>query len=118
MLLIDILHLFIIFLPPLLFFVKISKNIVYLLIILYLLVPFHCNFTDNKCILTYISIKKGSLPNTKSNNQFSEVWLRWLYEPILNIINLKWNNKNLNNLVISHLYLNIILLLFKSYFIC
>jgi len=118
MLFIDILHLICLFTPPVMFFVTISKKLVYTLIILYLLVPFHWNFTDNRCILTYISRKGGGLQNAVSDNQFSEVWLRWLYEPILNLFNLEWNNKNITAIVVSHVYLNVVLLLIKSNLIC
>ena len=118
MLLIDIPHLICLFTPPVLLFFTISKKLLYTLIILYLLVPFHWNFTDDTCILTYLSKKGGGLETTTTNNEFSEVWLRWLYEPILKLFNLEWNDKNLTGIVVSHVYLNIILLLIKSYFIC
>lgn len=118
MLLIDIPHFICLFIPPLLFFVTISKKLLYTLIIFYLIVPFHWNFTDNKCILTQLSKRHGGLKNTTSTNQFSEVWLRWLYEPILTLFKLEWNHDNLTTLVVSHVYLNVVLLIIKSYFIC
>ena len=118
MLLIDIPHLICLFIPPVLMFVTISKKLLYTLIIFYLLVPFHWNFTDDTCILTYLSKKGGGLEGSTSTNQFSEIWLRWLYEPILRLFNLEWNDKNLTSIVVSHVYLNVVLLLIKSYFIC
>lgn len=81
-----------------------------------LLVPIHWIFFDNRCIFTIITMKAGALNNTETDSGFSEVYLRWLYKPIMNIIGWKWNNKGVAKMVNLHWVLNFILLWYFAFF--
>ena len=103
-----IIHLALIFLPIAVFFTPLSyirKSFKYLFLIL-ILIPIHWVFFNGKCIFTMITRKTGALDNTKTDSHFSEVYLKWLYQPIMNIIGWKWNNKGLSKMVNLHWVLN------------
>ena len=60
---------------------------------MYVLVPMHWIFCDNKCFLTHFTKKMGEYKNSKSKYQFLESNLKWLYKPIMDLIGLKWLNE-------------------------
>ena len=96
--------------------IKKYKNIFLIYFLIMLLVPIHWVFFDNRCIFTIITMKAGALNNTKTDSGFSEVYLRWLYKPIMNIIGWKWNNKGVAKMVNLHWVLNFILLWYFVFF--
>ena len=120
-LILNIIHLVMLFSPIWLFLVPLGlikkyKNIFLIYFLIMLLVPIHWIFFDNRCIFTIITMKAGALNNTKTDSGFSEVYLRWLYKPIMNIIGWKWNNKGVAKMVNLHWVLNFILLWYFAFF--
>lgn len=120
-LILNIIHLVMLFSPIWLFLIPLLliKNYsnafkIYLLIML--LVPIHWVFFDGKCIFTMLTRKTGALGNTKTKSRFSEVYLKWLYKPIMNIIGWKWDNKGLGKMVSLHWVLNFILLWYFAFY--
>lgn len=107
----NIIHLIMLFSPIWLFLVPLKlirkySNAFKIYFLIMLLVPIHWVFFDDKCIFTIITMKTGALDNTKTDSHFSEVYLKWLYEPIMNVIGWNWNNKGLSKMVNLHWVLN------------
>ena len=120
-LILNIIHLVMLFSPIWLFLVPLGlikkyKNIFLIYFLIMLLVPIHWIFFDNRCIFTIITMKAGALNNAKTDSGFSEVYLKWLYKPIMNIIGWKWNNKGVAKMVNLHWVLNFILLWYFAFF--
>ena len=92
-LILNSMHLFFVFFPFLVFIMptrwfKISFKYI---MIGYLIVPLHWIFLDDNCILTLITKKfEGTLNNSTTNSSFSEIYLKWLYKPIMDIFGWKW----------------------------
>ena len=106
-------HFIFIFLPIAIFFIdkKYLKYWFKYIILIFLLTPIHWKLLDNQCILTKITQKYGGLRQQTSDSQFSEKYLKWLYKPIIeNILDLKWNNDNIDKIVHLHWIFNIILI--------
>ena len=120
-LILNIIHLVMLFSPIWLFFVPLGlikkhRNIYLIYFLIMLLVPIHWVFFDNRCIFTMITMKTGALNNTETDSNFSEVYLKWLYKPIMNVIGWKWNNKGVAKMVNLHWVLNFILLWYFAFF--
>lgn len=114
----NLLHLFVLIFPILIFIRNIpfvNRNIKWILLF-YICIPIHWIFLNNGCISTEINVLLGDFENTKTEARFSEKYLRWFYQPILNSVNLSWNNTNLNNIVTLHTYINIILIWVYCFF--
>ena len=51
------------------------------------------------------------------NEKFSEKYLRWLYEPILQLFGREWNTNNLDLIIVLHWILNLILMWYYCFYI-
>lgn len=116
---INIIHLVFLFSPIAIYFIT-PKYVNYLfkyLFLLILLIPIHWDLFDDKCSLTLITESIGGLKNTTFNSQFSEKYLRWLYEPILQLFGREWNTNNLDLIIVLHWVLNLILMWYYCFYI-
>jgi len=114
----NILHLILLFSPIIIYFIpknKIKNLLKYYFLIL-ILIPIHWVFFNDQCIFTYITMKAGSLQEATTTSQFSEIWLKWLYQPIMNIISWNWDSKGLNKMVNLHWAINLILVWYYIFF--
>jgi hypothetical protein len=115
----DLLHLFVVFLPVLIYLIPINyikQHFKYILLIL-LLIPLQWGINNNQCILTTISKNLGSLnKNDNKKSAFSEKYLKWLYNPILFLFGQEWTNKNIDIMVYVHWIVNFILLWYYLFF--
>ena len=102
----NLFHLLILFLPFLLVIIpaknfKNVTNIMKVIALIYFLIPLHWLFFDNRCIFTIFSIKMGDYQGTNQTIAFTQSNLRPIYEPIMNLIGLKWNKKKDINIMIN-----------------
>jgi hypothetical protein len=106
------LHLALVFFPIIMFFVTPATARPWLKYIfpLYILVPIHWPLFDDKCIFTVASIKLGALEDTGNDSSFSETYLRWLYEPVINAAGYCWAPEVLDKTIYLHWGLNYLLL--------
>lgn len=111
-------HLIIVIFPFFIFIIppKFMKRIVEWILLFYILTPVHWIFFDNKCVLTMLTQILGSLEETEEGAEFSNIYLRWLYEPILNIFGLEWNIHNIGIAAVSHAFINILLIWIYCFF--
>ncbi len=93
----------------------VNRNIKWILLF-YICIPIHWIFLNNGCISTEINVLLGDFKDTNTEARFSEKYLKWFYQPLLNSVNLSWNNENLNNIVTLHTYINIILIWIYCFF--
>ena len=117
-----IFHFILIFFPLSIYTVKnikfikfISDNIKWIFLI-YLFVPLHWVFFENKCILTDISKKLGYYTETQTDSGFSETHMKWLYKPIMDLFGWEWNDKGLDKMVTLHSIFNILLIWYFTFY--
>lgn len=111
----DLIHGLIIFIPIVIFFIPKLSFHKYILLFMALL-PLHWVYFEDYCVLTKISQKYGGIQNTETTSGFSETYLKWLYEPIMNIFGWKWDSIGLDKIVTLHWIINIILVWYYSFF--
>jgi len=114
-----ILHFTILIIPILIFFVPsvyFRKQFKYIFLIL-IFVPIHWKFFNDQCLSTIISKKLGYMKETETTSGFSEIYLKWLYKPIMNIIGWKWNSEGLSKMVYLHLSVNYFLIWYFLFFV-
>ena len=114
----NFIHLILVFLPIFIYFIPlkyIAKSFKYLFLVL-ILIPIHWEFLDGKCLFTIITESQGGLVDSETNSSFSEIYLEWLYRPIMDIIGWPWNNKGLNKMVNLHWLINFILIWYFLFF--
>jgi hypothetical protein len=113
-LLVDMLHLLLVFYPIIIFFIPINSKLMFQLIkysiLPVLLTPVHWPLFDNKCILSLVSQESGGLQNTETDSMFSEKYMMWLYGPILKLIGEKKDNNGLDKVIAIHWIFNFILI--------
>ena len=80
------------------------------------MVPIHWAFFNGKCIFTMLTLKTGSLNNTKTDSHFSEVYLKWLYKPIMDLIGWRWDSKGIIKMVNLHWVINFGLLWYFTFY--
>ena len=107
----NIIHFVMLFSPIWLFLVPLRlikryRNIFMIYFLIMLMVPIHWAFFDGKCIFTMLTLKTGSLNNTKTDSHFSEVYLKWLYKPIMDLIGWRWDSKGIIKMVNLHWVIN------------
>ena len=115
----NILHLIFVFFPIFIYLIPINyikKSFKYIFLIL-ILTPMHWVFLENQCLITTITKHLGNLKNTETKSGFSEKYLKWLYEPVMNIIGWKWNDSGLDKMVNLHWIFNFILLWYFLFFV-
>ena len=87
---IDLLHIVFILTPIIIFFIPYKYfYITKIIILLLFLTPSHWKLFDNKCILTIISQKLGSIENSKNNNEFTEKYLGYIKKKFRKTFNLQ-----------------------------
>ena len=109
----DILHGGFLFVPLVLLFVPssyISFKIYHLLLLLYTLVPIHWYYLHGQCIITYITQKMGGLKNAQTSSPFSEKWLWWFYNPMMDLLDYEYTSDNLNIMIYNYAVFNILLM--------
>lgn len=97
----DLIHLFIILIPFLIYFIPIkyvNKNYKYLFLVL-ILIPLHWKLFDDSCLLSLITKKTGGLQDTQTTSPFTEQYLKWFYEPIMKVIGWDWEDDNIEKMV-------------------
>ena len=117
----NIIHFVMLFSPIWLFLVPLRlikryRNIFMIYFLIMLMVPIHGPFFDGKCIFTMLTLKTGSLNNTKTDSHFSEVYLKWLYKPIMDLIGWRWDSKGIIKMVNLHWVINFGLLWYFTFY--
>ena len=86
----NILHFIFLFIPVLIYFIKIGIVERYMkwIFLLIALTPLHWVFFEDKCISTILSKKFGDYQDSETTSQFSENYMGWLYKPIMELIGL------------------------------
>ena len=110
--LINIFHLIILFIPAAIFFIPvkyIAPIFKYIFLIL-ILTPLIWDLNNDACPLTDIAKYFGSMESAQTQSAFSEVYMKWLYKPILLLFGQKWNKKTINMMSLIHFGINLILL--------
>ena len=106
------LHLGLVFFPIIMFFVAPASARPWLkyAFVAFILVPLHWPLFDNQCIFTVASIKMGAVQHQGHDSSFSEVFLRWFYEPLIRAAGYCWNPDTLEKAIYLHWAANYILL--------
>ena len=109
---VDIIHLFLLFIPFILLFIPKTVLTRYILSIkimflLFILVPVHWLICNNQCLLTEFSKKNGTLSNT--SNAFSKQYLGLIYYTIIDSVGAKRNDNNLDKVIGLHWMIILIL---------
>ena len=114
----NIIHLFMLFMPVLIYFIpKIKMHPYFVYVYLgIILVPLHWPFFKNRCVFTILTQNTGGLKNAQTSSPFSEIYLRWLYEPLMKLFSMEWNDKNIEKAVYSHWIVIYILLWYYMFF--
>ena len=81
-----------------------------------MLVPLHWGLFDDMCLFTVLTQKVGGLKDSSTDSAFSEVYMRWLYEPFMYLFGLEWNNKNLTKTIYVHWIVIFVLLWYYVFF--
>jgi hypothetical protein len=108
------------FFLPIIFFVVPVKYVAIIfkyIFLIYILVPIQWSVLNNKCILSLLVKKNGGLKNTKSDSIFAEVYMKWLYYPLLKLFGQEWTPKNINYMVLIHFTINLVLLWVYLFFV-
>jgi hypothetical protein len=108
-----ILHLILIFSPISLFFINYPSWIYKYLLLIPILVVTHWRLLENQCILTIFQKDLGFIGE---GSNFSNTYLRWLYEPILDIFRMKWSNQNLDIIIDMHWLINFLIIWYFTFF--
>ena len=100
----NFLHMILLFIPVFIFFVPFNyvTHHFKFLILGILLTPLHWPLFDNQCIFTIFTKKMGGLQEAETDSPFSEVYMRWFYEPFIKLFGYKWNSKNLETATYIH----------------
>ena len=105
----NVVHLLAIFVPFLLVLIpsRLFLNIeltMKIIALFYFLIPLHWVFFDDRCVFTILSLKIGDYQDTQDAEiAFTESNLRPLYEPIMKMIGLKWENrKDIDKMINIH----------------
>jgi hypothetical protein len=111
--LVIILHLFLIFSPILLFFLNIPRWFLKYYLTVPVLTYSHWKLFDNQCILTIFQKNIGFI---NKNSNFSETYLSWFYKPIMKLLNIEWNMKNLDVVIHMHWVINFFIIWYFTFF--
>ena len=100
----NMIHLIGLFIPQLIFIIpyKYFAPLLKWIVILFMLIPLHWRFFNNKCCLSELTKKTGGLKNTKTSHTFSEIYLKWLYKPIMDMVGWEWNDEGITNMIYVH----------------
>ena len=116
--LLNSLHVFFALIPVLIFFIPIRfvKFYAHWLLLGAIMVPLHWVFTDNQCLLTMISKRLGDYKDSKTNSEFTERNLKWIYLPIMRVFDWKWDNDGLQKMSTFHWGMNILFIWYYSFY--
>ena len=59
---------------------------------------------------------KLGLSKLEGESGFSEKYLKWLYDPIMKIFNMKWNDENLDIIINFHWLINFLIIWYFTFF--
>ena len=103
----NFIHLLSVMLPIFIPFIPISNKLLYLLLGFYIAVPVHWPFFGNKCVFTLLTIDSNTV---ESESVFSEIYMKWLYKPLLNVFGYEWKPDTIDLAVNVHAVINILIL--------
>tara|TARA_A100001015_G_C15027164_1_gene731134 strand:+ start:2672 stop:3130 length:459 start_codon:yes stop_codon:yes gene_type:complete len=114
----NVIHIFLFFIPVLIFWVpkNIMKPFAKYILLIFSLIPLHWVFLDNRCSFTIATQKLGNMKNTETNSAFSEKYLKWLYYPVMKIFGWEWNDSGLDKIITLHWIINILIVWFYCFF--
>ena len=114
------LHLLLLFIPIIIFFISKSfiKPYAKWILLFNIMIPLQWTVFDNKCILTEWSKNLGDYTDISesSNSSFTRSNLKFIYFPIMKKLGLKWNETDINKMVYIHWFLNSLLLWIYSFY--
>ena len=108
----DAIHLFLVFFPLLLFLIPPASTRPWLKYVFpaYILIPLHWGLFENQCLFTIWSIQLGTMEHQGHDSSFSETYLRWFYEPLINAAGYSWKSSTLDKAIYLHWAINFILM--------
>jgi hypothetical protein len=113
----DMLHILFCLMPIGIFFMPKKYFWLTKIIILFLLLtPLHWEFFNDYCVLSWISIKMGSLSNTNHDAPFTEKYLSWIIDPVFNLLNIKKNSESLNKFVYFQWTINFLIVYYYIFY--
>ena len=115
----NMIHVFFLFIPVMVYFIlrhRIGCPIILYICTWVLYCPFTQGLFDDMCLFTILTQKVGGLQDPKTESAFSEVYMRWLYEPFMKLFGAEWNNKNLNKAIYVHWIVIFVLLWYYMFF--
>lgn len=83
------------------------------MLIIPILIVTHWRLLANQCILTMFQKDLGFLDEGAN---FSNTYLRWFYEPIMNILQMEWNDNNLDIVIDLHWLINFLIIWYFTFF--
>lgn len=116
--LLNVLHLSLLLIPFVIFYIPIPKkksilfNIYSVLFLIVFLTPLHWYLFDGQCIFTIWSKQLGDYKESRTTSAFSETNMKWLYYPIMKLIGLEWNDNGIGKMVAIHWTINITIIWF------
>ena len=89
--LMNMIHLFLFIIPVLVFWLprSIMKPLAKYILLVFILIPLHWVFLENRCSFTVATQKLGNMKNAETNSAFLEKYLKWLYLPIKKVFGWK-----------------------------
>ena len=111
----NLLHLFIAYIPILIYFVPQSyvKSSIKYLFLLLIFVPVQWVILDGDCFLTTATKEVGGL----EDKTFTEEYFSWLYLPIMKVLGMKNNEKNWKKMLYLHYGVDVILVWYYIFFV-
>lgn len=113
---IDLIHVFLIFLPILVYLIPVKPFFVKLIFLMSALTPLGWIIFDNKCWMTVLVSSFMDSDNTEYQKSFSERYLGWFYSFFLDLFGKEHNTKNLGWIVAFHWIINNILIWYYVFF--
>jgi hypothetical protein len=115
----NLIHIIFVFTPIIIYFLPVNyiKSIFKYIFLIFILVPLHWEFFEDQCSLTILTKSFNNLKNTETSSSFSEVYMKWLYKPIMNILGWEWNDDGIAKMVNLHFAINFILLWYYLFFV-
>ena len=116
--LINLIHLFLFIIPVLIFWLpkSIMKPIGKYVLLVFILIPLHWVFLENRCSFTIATQKLGNMKQAETNSAFSEKYLKWLYLPFMRVFGWEWNDSGLDKIITLHWIINIVIVWFYCFF--
>ena len=115
----NLIHLIFVFIPVIIYFIPVIylKTIFKYILLIFVLTPLHWAFFDDQCVLTMFTKHFNNRMNTGTSSSFSEVYMKWLYKPITNLLGWNWDEEGISKVVNLHSIVNFILLWIYLFFV-